>query len=435
MATVQLPVVRFQQKPGRCGAATAQIILFFTNPAQVGNTPGDQDALWGSIQINTGGKPPASVPASDCPTWNTQQCDKCVGATSFVCWCTYPPALEATLAYYLPMALATPLNDQIFTAAVIDSVDFRIPAAALVFNGLHWLAVAGYETDGPHPQTVNGRAISAIYVSDPEVGAANHSVAIDEWMNDYVSPINQCGIFLNRLAVIAATGPRPILANAPSGPANIRIVGDRAAWEETRQGAPAAAPKRPPRTALAAEESGDEEEGEPAVMTMLDPTVILVHANAEAARLSAVPSWTPAFSESSPDAPLLVQRLDKPDQYLLHCFVPRRRSRDCAAAHQRAERGLRRGHRYRQERGCADAIQDAPSRVSAGNGEMAEDAKKRKKKGPLPQSRFSPFTAGNPAPSRSRRCCRSTSSRWGRRLATSASTARSYDALTFGAGL
>ena len=172
MATVQLPVVRFQQKPGRCGAATAQIILFFTNPAQVGNTPGDQDALWASIQINTGGKPPASVPASDCPTWNTQQCDKCVGATSFVCWCTYPPALEATLAYYLPMALATPLNDQIFTAAVIDSVDFRIPAAALVFNGLHWLAVAGYETDGPHPQTVNGRAISAIYVSDPEVGAS-----------------------------------------------------------------------------------------------------------------------------------------------------------------------------------------------------------------------------------------------------------------------
>src|SRR6478735_9102203 len=99
MAVVELIVERFEQRPGRCGAATAQMILFYKN--LVGSQITVQDALWTQIQGNTGGVRPASPPAvigtTDCPTWSTQQCDQCGGAKAFTCWCTYPPALLAAL--------------------------------------------------------------------------------------------------------------------------------------------------------------------------------------------------------------------------------------------------------------------------------------------------------------------------------------------------
>jgi hypothetical protein len=186
------------------------MILFYKN--LIGDQPADQDTLWTQIKANTAGarpaSPPAHIQATDCPTWTKQQCDKCEGAQQFVCWCTFPPALLKTLTdFNLPMALMTPPTDQATTASALASVDFNIPAAMLTFFGLHWLAVAGYETDGVNAQPIGGRQISEIYVRDPEVGAANHSVAIDVWMDEYCSPVNQCGSFLNQLVVIAATGP------------------------------------------------------------------------------------------------------------------------------------------------------------------------------------------------------------------------------------
>jgi hypothetical protein len=224
VSTIQLPVVHFDQKPGLCGAATAQTILFFTNPGQVGNKLSDQLALWATIQANTGGvrptSPPAIIDQTDCPTWAKQQCDKCEGAKDFVCWCTYPPGLEATLKQYLPVALTVPADAEAATVAVIASVDFQIPSAALVFNGLHWLTVAGYETDGPNARPIGGRQISAIYISDPEVGVANHQVSIDDWLNQTMTAVAQCGFYLNKLAVIAGTGPRGV---PPHAPTNLRI--------------------------------------------------------------------------------------------------------------------------------------------------------------------------------------------------------------------
>ena len=243
MAVVELPVVRFDQKPGRCGAATAQMILFYTN--RIGNQTADQDTLWGQIQASTGSNrpsPPARIQPHDCPQWASQQCDKCPGAREFTCWCTYPPALDATLALYnLPMVLSTPATDQIATASVIDSVDFDIPPAVLVKFGLHWIAVAGYETGGAHAQAINGRLISEIYIRDPAVGgAANHSVAIDTWMDEYVSPVIQCGTYLNQLVVIAATAPaQPPVGPTPSAPTNLTVA-------ETMPPVPAVElPKRP----------------------------------------------------------------------------------------------------------------------------------------------------------------------------------------------
>ena len=213
---VHLNVVRFVQKPGLCGAATAQMILHYKG--RIGNKVADQNTLWGKIKANTGGSRPKGViiAAHDCPVFDKQQCDKCDGATVFQCWCTVPPALLATLvSYNLPFAMQIPLNPQSATAHVITSVDFDIPAAALVQAGLHWVAVAGYETDGPNSQVINGRAISAIYIRDPEIGAANHNVPIDTWIEDYVTPIVQCGFFINKRAVIVATAQAPAPPQPP----------------------------------------------------------------------------------------------------------------------------------------------------------------------------------------------------------------------------
>ena len=220
---VHLPVVRFVQKPGLCGAATAQMILHYKN--LIGNQVADQDALWGLIKANTGGarplSPPAIIAAHDCPAFATQQCDKCVGATEFQCWCTVPPALLATLvSYNLPFAMRIAPTRQAATADLIASVDFDIPPAALVQAGLHWIAVAGYETGGANAQMINGRAISSIYIRDPEVGAANHDVPIVTWIEDYITPTVQCGVFLNKLVVIVATAQAPA---PPQAPTNVRI--------------------------------------------------------------------------------------------------------------------------------------------------------------------------------------------------------------------
>lgn len=216
---VQLSVVRFEQKPGLCGAATAQMILHYKN--RIGSQPADQNALWAAIQSSTGGArpgPPASIAAHDCPQWKTQQCDKCDGAQQHRCWCTFPPALlSVLLAYNLPFALVVPATSVEGTASVIASVDFDVPAAALVKFGLHWIVVAGYETDGVNAQMVNGRAISEVYIRDPEVGAANHTVPIETWLDEYIAPVIQCGAYLGKLVVISAT------AQVPAAPTNLRI--------------------------------------------------------------------------------------------------------------------------------------------------------------------------------------------------------------------
>lgn len=223
---VNLPVVRFEQKPGLCGAATAQMILHYKN--QIGNQLADQATLWAAIQSSTGGtrplSPPASVAAHDCPQWTTQQCDKCQGAQQFRCWCTFPPALlSVLLSYNLPFALQLPATNVDGTASVMASVDFDIPAAALVKYGLHWVVVAGYETDGANAQMVNGKAISEMYIRDPEVNAANHDVTIDTWMEEYLAPVVQCGTYLSKLVVISATGPMPPPGQVPPVPADVRI--------------------------------------------------------------------------------------------------------------------------------------------------------------------------------------------------------------------
>ncbi len=49
--------------------------------------------------------------------------------------------------------------------------------------------------------------------------------------------------------------------------------------------------------------------------TVLDALVIVLHARTEATRLRKVTSWTPAFEGASPEEPRLVHRLDQPGRY------------------------------------------------------------------------------------------------------------------------
>ena len=115
------------------------------------------------------------------------------------------------------MLLTTHANDEAASTQVLRSVDWNLPPAVLVKNGLHWLAVAGYlpgaaEGDG---MLIDGRRITDIYVRDPSVGAANHVVGIKVWMREYLAPVIQCGIFQNLLVVIAASADRNWLGPEP----------------------------------------------------------------------------------------------------------------------------------------------------------------------------------------------------------------------------
>jgi hypothetical protein len=228
--SVHLNVVRFEQKPGLCGAATAQMILHYKG--LIGNTVADQNTLWGKIKVNTVGPRPTSKKAKftahDCPKFTQQKCDKCQGATKHQCWCTFPPALLATLQHYnLPFAMLIAPDDKAATASVMASIGFDIPAAALVQAGLHWIAVAGYETGGAGAQMIGGQSVSAIYIRDPEVGAANHDVGIDTWLDEFVSPVLQCGGFFSKLVVISATAPAAVAQTVtpatPSTPTVMKV--------------------------------------------------------------------------------------------------------------------------------------------------------------------------------------------------------------------
>jgi hypothetical protein len=175
----------------------------------VGTSVADQNALFALIKVNThGARPRGVINDHDCPSWLTQECTRCPGVVPFTCWCTYPPALEDTLKARIPaVLLTTHANDEAASTQVLRSVDWNLPPAVLVKNGLHWIAVAGYVPGAAGDGVlIDGRWITDISVRDPSPGAANHIVGIDLWMDEYLAPVIQCGIFQNLLVVIAATG-------------------------------------------------------------------------------------------------------------------------------------------------------------------------------------------------------------------------------------
>lgn len=211
MATV-LPITHIRQTPGLCGAATAQMILHAKN--LVGGTQADQDALFVDIQNETHGTRPANVHLHDCPAWASQLCTKCEGeprGAKARCWCTYPPALKATLALRgIPVRQTSVLDVKTATTRVIESIDQNVGAAALVENGVHWVTVIGYaEGTGPaDSRKIAGKWISDIYVHDPNLPTGAMTVTIAEWLDDYFGSVVQCGLFFDRIVTITAAAPR-----------------------------------------------------------------------------------------------------------------------------------------------------------------------------------------------------------------------------------
>jgi hypothetical protein len=222
---VTLPVTRFEQLPGLCGAATAQMILHFKGKA--GSSLQQQRDLFEGIKTNTAGRRPrrGCVKLHDCPAFPNQKCARCEGERCFTCWCTYPPALERTLNDHLtePVVLTTHVDDVEASARALESVDAGLPPAVLVQNGLHWLVVSGYTPEGDEDAglPIGDRVISEVHVKDPGVSAANQLIAIDTWLDDYVSPVVLCGDFLDLVVVIGAPGERDSLVQtqkpAPPG--------------------------------------------------------------------------------------------------------------------------------------------------------------------------------------------------------------------------
>lgn len=211
MAAVQLPIAHIRQAPGLCGAATAQMILHARGLAQ--NTPADQTALFGGIQANTQfARPTRNVAVHDCPQWPGQLCTKCPGepaSAKFRCWCTYPPALKDTMTGRgVAVKQRLSADPKTVTGHVIDSIDRNLGAAVLVENGLHWIAVIGYVTGaGPNSRKINGKWISDIYVHDPNLETGAMGVPIVEWLDEYLTPVVQCGDFLNKVVAITAAPP------------------------------------------------------------------------------------------------------------------------------------------------------------------------------------------------------------------------------------
>lgn len=208
MPAVQLPITHIRQAPGLCGAATAQMILHAKGLAQ--NTPADQQALFAGIQAATQGtRPTRNVAAHDCPQWPSQLCKKCPGepaSAKFKCWCTYPPALKDTMSgrgAAVRQRLAA--DPKAVTAHVIDSIDRTLGAAVLVENGLHWVCVIGYATgSAADSRKINGKWISDIYVHDPNIETGAMGVPIDEWFDEFLTPVVQCGDFRDKVVAITA---------------------------------------------------------------------------------------------------------------------------------------------------------------------------------------------------------------------------------------
>ena len=221
---VILPVNWFEQLPGLCGAATAQMIL--NSKGLVGTLEADQQTLWTRIQTNTAGiRPAGEILGQDCPEFANQICERCDRKDPFTCWCTHPAALEATLNGYLNpgVILTTHADHRAATARALESIDAQLPAAMLVYGWLHWLTVVGYTPgdDDPDSEAIGGRQITDVYVHDPrQGGTANQRIVAFDWLFGYLTIPIPCGALAARYAVIAAAPLREqaVQPAQPSGP-------------------------------------------------------------------------------------------------------------------------------------------------------------------------------------------------------------------------
>ena len=202
-----------------CGAATAQMMLHFKGLA--GSSPAVQQQIFTDIQNATAGmRPPSSqVRSHECPSWASQMCAKCTGEAKYTCWCSWPPAVTATLRKRgLAVVETSHLPADVMAAAeqILDAVDRGFPPAVLVSNGSHWVTVTGYETGtGPRNATlIGGRWVSAIHLNDPYEDHIS-SIDVDTWFDEQLTANIVCGRYIDAVVVIADAPPGPHTGTAP----------------------------------------------------------------------------------------------------------------------------------------------------------------------------------------------------------------------------
>jgi hypothetical protein len=172
-------------------------------------------------------------------------------------------------------------------------------------------------------------------------------------------------------------------------------------------------------------------------VVIIDPTVILLRARGEAARLERVPRWAPAFSGAAPQTPLIVQRLDEPGQYyyiVSYGVGPRATARLRMDAY---TGGYAEGIGIGKDGDALTPYRTAPEAYTRLARAIQAEAKKKKKTNSklLPPMSMEPFPVWRP-------CAQSFSAFLPFYQITVGSSVRYvrfdgkvYDALTYGAGL
>ena len=298
MAEVTVPVTWVHQETlYYCGPAVAQMMLAAIGVVKPPSPPTWQDRLWTIIQSVTDETRPSNAgPGTpSAPEFQEQLCEKCASTSGYTCWATTPGALERTLngqqgsAHY---SVSTTGSDSAATIATLDVLDRGLPGLALVWGWQHWVVVDGYRHSGPDAWALPGRNLNGMFLRNPQVPGMLY-VDWQVWKDDYLNFV-PCGQYGNTIVVldghrVAVPPPSP-----PAAPTNVRILG-----REIFPFRKAASAMIPPASASDAAK------------------------RAAAELLQSSARWRAALDGKDPDTPLLVQRLDRYDDY--YYIVPFKR--------------------------------------------------------------------------------------------------------------
>jgi len=280
-----------------CGPAVAQMTLKAVGVATPASPPTWQQQLWTIIQTVTDEVRPTNAGAGtpSAPAFPEQLCEKCANTTSYTCWATSPKALERLVNGQQASAVYTVTtngNDAAATIAMLDTIDRGVPGIALVRGWQHWVVVDGYLHGGPDPWALPGRNLNGIYLRNPQV-AGVHYVDWNTWKDEYLNFV-PCGQYANTILVISGRRTTIPYVPPPAAPTNVRILRKRA-YINLEQ-----------------------------FYAMIPPPSAIEEAQrAAAALLQTSARWRPGLAAREPDTPLLVQRLDRYDDY--YYIVPFKR--------------------------------------------------------------------------------------------------------------
>jgi hypothetical protein len=298
MSDVIVPVTWVDQETlYSCGPAVAQMTLKALGVATPAIPPTWQQRLWTIIQTITNEVRPSNAGSGtpSAPAFPEQLCEKCPNTTSYTCWATSPKALERLLngqQTSAVFAVTTSGNDAAATIALLDTLDRGVPGVALIRGWQHWVVVDGYLHGGPDPWALPGRNLNGVYVRNPQ-SAGLHYIDWNVWKDEYLNFV-PCGQYANTILVISGRRNAIPPVPPPAPPTNVRILKQKAYINREELYAmmpPASARKEAQRVAA----------------TLLQGSA----------------RWRAALGGKEPDVPLLVQRLDRYDDY--YYIVPFKR--------------------------------------------------------------------------------------------------------------